>query len=238
MKKRPVIGVTTSQEKGDHPALYTAGKLYSLAVEKAGGIPVILPVLEDRDVLKATSEALDGLLLSGGIDVDPLLFNEEPVPKSGRIDPQRDQYEYAYIEFFHEAKKPMFGICRGCQVMNLAFGGTIYQDITSQREASHLKHAQDAPRWHPTHSISIKENTRLAQIYPSGSAKVNSFHHQSVKEAAPGFMISAEAPDGIVEAIESKGDVFMIGLQWHPEHLWMNFQDTMDLFTLFIQSCV
>ncbi len=235
MNKKPLIGITATQEKGDNPPNYQIGRHYVKGVARAGGTPVILPLLQEKDQIREMAESLDGLLISGGVDMDPLLFGEEPHPKMGRIDPERDFFEKTILEFFVDQGKAVFGICRGCQVINLVLGGTIYQDITAQLDRELVKHSQQAPRWYSTHSISLESGTLLEKAFGQKSALVNSFHHQAVKEPAPGFVVTAEAVDGVVEAIEQKKGQFILGVQWHPEHLWEADEKTLALFQMFIE---
>ncbi len=236
MSKKPLIGITSTQEKGDNPPNYQIGKHYVKGVAKAGGIPVILPLLQEENEIKEMAKNLDGLLISGGVDMDPMIFAEEPHPKLGRVDPERDYFEKTILESFMEQGKAVFGICRGCQIINLVLGGTIYQDITAQIDKDLIKHSQNAPRWHATHSIEIEKGTLLEKIFSGNSAKVNSYHHQAVKEPAPGFIVSARAKDGVIEAIESKDNQFLVGVQWHPEHLWEKDEKTFKLFQMFVNQ--
>jgi len=234
VNKKPLIGITATQEKGDSPASYQIGRHYVKGIAAVGGTPVILPLLQDKEQIKEMAKRLDGLLISGGVDMDPLIFGEEPHPKMGRIDPERDFFEKNILENFLEEDKAVFGICRGCQIINLVLGGTIYQDITSQMDSELIKHSQNAPRWYPTHSIEVEKGSKLSKVLGDGKIKVNSFHHQAIKEGAPGFFVSARAADGVVEAIESKNGQFLVGVQWHPEHLWERDQKTLALFRMFI----
>ncbi len=236
MKSKPLIGITSAMEKGDNPFSYVLGRNYVKGIAKAGGNPVILPCFGEEDNIQDIAETLDGLLLSGGVDIDPLLFGEEPHPKVGRIDPVRDLYEKTLIDLIIERKKPILGICRGCQELNLFMGGSIFQDLDSQRDGELIKHIQNAPRWHPTHSISVENGFLLTKIYPDLKGKVNSFHHQAIKDPAPDFKISCFSPDGVVEAIEYQKDQFIIGVQWHPEHLWEGDPASLELFKIFVEE--
>ncbi len=230
---KPLIGVTSSQDKGDCPDTYFSGKMYSKAVIAAGGIPVILPITDDRELIAELAARIDGLLLIGGVDIDPRLYGEEPHPKLGRIDSQRDYFELELVKLMFEYKKAIFGICRGSQILNIAFGGTLYQDIAGQFK-NEIKHTQDGARWYPTHTVEIKGGGTLAQAFPAGKAEVNSYHHQSIKEIAPGFMVAALAPDGVVEALECIEHPHIFGVQWHPEHLWQRDQGIFKLFQYFV----
>jgi putative glutamine amidotransferase len=209
---------------------------YSDAVIRAGGVPVLIPYTTRDDVIALISEELDGLLLSGGGDIDPTLFDEEPHPGLGEIIPDRDEMEIALIEQFVSQNKPIFGICRGCQVLNIALGGDMYQDLLAQK-ASVIQHAQKARRSHASHTIQIHEQSLLYSILGKTSVKVNSFHHQAVRMVAPGLKVSAKAADGVVEAIESETQEFVLGVQWHPECMAHTADDAQKLFDAFVDAC-
>jgi len=213
----PIIGLSAAQEVNE-VSRNVLSTDYTRGVERAGGVPVIIPLLEGIDPARGLMESLDGLVLTGGPDLDPATFNEEPHPKLGRISPERDFIELAITRMALELGMPILGICRGIQVLNVAAGGSIIQDIPSQ-VGSAIKHYQDAPRWHPTHGIRLRES-RFARFMGRSEIRVNTFHHQSVRDVAPGFVVTAEASDGIIEAIESKEHPFAVGLQFHPEGMW------------------
>ncbi|HBT20775.1 MAG TPA: peptidase C26 [Peptococcaceae bacterium] len=228
----PVIGITCHMD-------YSAGKFvlshyYVRVIECSSGIPFILPVITHDDLIDKYSEILDGLLLTGGVDVDPLFFGEQP-RGTREITPERDVFEMKIVRKFMALNKPILGICRGMQVLNIAAEGSIFQDINDEVPGV-IKHMQEAPRWHPTHTIEIVPGTKLGKIYKKSKINVNTFHHQAVKEAAPGFCISALAADGIIEAIESSKHKFVIGVQWHPEHLAFWDKASLRLFKAFIEA--
>jgi len=231
--KKPVIGITSVHNDRDN--LNQLSLNYSSVVEEAGGIPLIIPSLEGEENIRALVKYFDGLLLSGGSDPDPLIFGEEPLPEQGEIEPQRDRLEIILVKEALNQDLPLLGICRGMQVLNLAAGGTIYQDIRSQRKKS-LKHMQDAPRWYPTHNVSIVPGSKLALILNREICRVNSFHHQAVNRVAPGFRASAFAADGVVEAVESMEETPAIGVQWHPETMLTRDERMSELFTYFIST--
>lgn len=206
------------------------------AVISGGGLPILLPASDDNEVAASYLEYIDGLLVPGGGDVDPLRFGQEPRPESGAIFPERDQLEIQLIQAAQRRDLPVLGICRGMQVINIALGGDIYQDL--KEVGSALKHMQEAPRWYPTHSVRIEKGTLLAEAYPTAERRVNSFHHQAVKNLAPGLRASAWAPDGVIEAIESTKHRFLLGVQWHPECMWERDPCAQDLFLRFTKACM
>lgn len=237
---RKLIGITSSQEAAKfYPIEFTLPKLYVRAIEKAGGLPVILPIIEDDpELIREMVERVDGIVLSGGVDVDPLLFGEEPHHDLGRIDPARDFFEMHVAKVALELNKPILGICRGCQMINVVAGGTVIQDIPSAVGVEKvIKHAQNAPRWYVTHTAEIIPGTKLADIFESAELKINSFHHQSVDLPAPGFIVSAKAKDGVIEGIESMNHDYAIGVQWHPELLWEKYPIFTKLFKSLVDAC-
>lgn len=230
---KPLIGLTMSLEK---EAKQYLSKAYSDAVFQAGGIALMIPYTVEDRVIQQLSLKLDGLILTGGGDIDPTLFDEEPHPGLGEIVPDRDEMEIALIEQFLEQNKPILGICRGCQILNIALGGDMYQDLASQKQTI-LQHAQKAPRHHASHSITIVEDTLLYSIFQKGLSKVNSFHHQAVRNVVEPFRVSAVSKDGVIEAFESKEHSFVMGVQWHPEDMVKKDTDAYSLFSAFVDAC-
>ncbi|WJH37234.1 gamma-glutamyl-gamma-aminobutyrate hydrolase family protein [Paenibacillus sp. CC-CFT747] len=175
-------------------------------------------------------------MLSGGTDLDPAYFGEEPHPKLGEVVPDRDRAELLLLDAYLQARKPVLGICRGCQVMNAALGGTLLQDIPSQCPDA-LQHTQKAPRSHGSHLVRIREGSRLHGILGALEIRVNSFHHQAVRRAAPGLTVTAHALDGIVEAVERPGPPFFVGVQWHPEDMAGGDRYAAALFQSLVEAC-
>ena len=205
------------------------------AVTKSGGIPVILPSIKAADA-SAYLDLFDGLLLLGGFDVDPTFYNEEPYYDLGTTFRKRDLFEIALIKAAVEAGKPVFGICRGLQVLNVALGGTLYQDLSENPQAK-LKHSQLAPGNLPSHHINVKNDTLLHSLIQERSY-VNSRHHQAIHHLAPGLHVVAQADDGVIEAVESKDSNQILGVQWHPENMFKHNEESQVLFADFIERSI
>lgn len=233
MSKLPLIAATSLFDNG-HTFLH---RDYTDAVVAAGGLPLAVPFMASADGLDRVCELADGLLLSGGEDVDPHLYGEEPMPGLGAVSPERDQVEAQLARRFLAADKPIFAICRGLQLLNAIEGGTLLQDIERQHEGA-LQHKQLAPRTHLSHRVRIESGTLLERILGSAAISVNSFHHQALKRSAPGYRVNATAGDGIVEGIESIDRRFVLGVQWHPENLSANDPASRRLFRAFVEACM
>ena len=219
----PIIGITGNF--GDKGCELAQG--YYQSVLKAGGTPVVIPPHNDKDALLTLLDTLDGILFSGGGDINPLLLGEEPLPQLHGVCPQRDEPELFLVrEAFHR-QIPMLGICRGIQVMAAALGGKVWQDIYTKQDPSKLKHSQDMPREYASHSVRIEEGTLLHGIISSNTLAVNSFHHQAVRETGSHLKVSAMSPDGIIEAVESNEHKALLGVQWHPECFIVGGNETM-----------
>jgi putative glutamine amidotransferase len=228
---RPIIGITCSSTDLSN----SISTSYVSAIENAGGTSILLPSIRNDSCITDYIRLIDGLLLAGGVDVDPLYFGEEPRPLMGKIDVDRDYLEIHLIPEALKMDLPVLGICRGIQVLNVAMGGKIYQDI-SMSAKSILKHRQDAPGSYATHTIDVQSESQLLRILGSSTIRTNSFHHQAVREAAPGFIISAVAQDGIIEGIESINHTFVVGVQFHPEQMWYNNPPITNLFVEYVSA--
>ena len=209
----PVIGITANFSDGN---MQLAPGYYQ-SVLAAGAIPFVIPPFDDENLLVALLDRIDGLLLTGGADINPLFLGEEPVKELHNINPRRDRQELLLTRLAANRQIPILGICRGIQIMNAAFGGELYQDIYSQTDRRLIKHSQDLDRGFASHTVNIEKDSLLHDIMQCDTLPVNSFHHQAVKEAAPGFRVTALSADGVIEAIESTEYKSMIGVQWHPE---------------------
>jgi putative glutamine amidotransferase len=222
----PIIGITaTLKEDMDAVAERPLGRFvradldYVEGVEGGGGVPVVLPPTGDERSAEAVIHSLDGLLLSGGSDLDPGYYGEEAVPELGVTLPERDAFEIALVGMALRRGMPVFGICRGMQVLNVALGGTLYQDLPSQWERDVLKHRQDTPKWQPTHEVSVEDGSYIAEVMDRELVKVNSYHHQGIKDLAEGLVVTGRSSDGVIEAVEA-GDIserWLLGVQWHAE---------------------
>lgn len=229
----PVIGITCKHEADEGRLLLSED--YCRAIEAAGGIPLILPPQAAPAAVARCAALIDGLLLSGGPDLDPAYFHEEP-RGTGVISPVRDRFELALLAEILRLGKPVLGICRGLQVLNVFAGGDLYQDISSQCSAA-LKHMQQAPAWYGTHKVSLAPDSFLAHLYGRQELRVNTFHHQAVRRVAPGLRAVAWAEDGLVEAVEGEGPTFVVGVQWHPETMWEKDEEQARLFQAFVAAC-
>ncbi|MBI4640484.1 MAG: gamma-glutamyl-gamma-aminobutyrate hydrolase family protein [Candidatus Tectomicrobia bacterium] len=235
MMKRPFVGLTCGTLNSDQRTLQFVPVTYIRAIESAGGVPLLLPLVGDKEVIREMLLRLDGLLLTGGVDLNPMIYGEEPDVKLGVIDPERDEMELSITREALEREVPILGICRGIQTLNVAAGGTLIQDIPSQTE-SRLKHSQNSVSSLITHSVFIEPGTLLHEIFGESQISVNSYHHQAVKDVAPGFQISARSPDGVIEGIERIGDQFALGVQWHPEMLYEKYSLFQKLFLRWIEE--
>ena len=223
-RPHPLIGITGNfGEKGCELA-----EGYYLSVVRAGGTPVAIPPHNDKEALVTLLETLDGIIFSGGDDINPLLLGEEPLPQLHSVCPKRDEPElFLAREAFHR-QIPMLGICRGIQVMAAALGGKVWQDIYVQGEGAKIKHSQDMPRHCASHTVNLKEGSLIQSTFGNKpTLAVNSFHHQAVSDPGPHLQVSALSPDGIIEAVESSEHKALLGVQWHPECFILNGDESM-----------
>jgi putative glutamine amidotransferase len=225
--RAPLIGVSTSITVDKSPERAYVNTAYLRAIQAAGGIPVLLPPQLDAEALATLWDRLEGLVLTGGGDIDPARFGETRHAATDEVSPARDALELDLVHRALEDDVPLFAICRGVQVVNVALGGSLYQDIADQygdaagSKRTPLRHSQTEPRDRPTHAVKVMgEGTRLATIVGALELAVNSMHHQAIKTLGRGLREVAWAPDGIIEGVElADGDRFVVGVQWHPEEL-------------------
>ena len=242
---KPLIGLTCNFTNGTYssPAPHyplqfnKLSQNYIEAVERAGGIPVIIPIYTDKSIdLKDLADRLDGIIFTGGEDIGPHHFGEFPSAKLGNISNDRDLNELALAKYvINETNKPIMGICRGLQVLNVVCGGTLYQDL---QENGFNNHTVDSyPRYVPCHKNDVFDGSMLHSIVKTHKLPVNSFHHQAVKDPAPNLCVVAKSEDGIIEALELKNpdNRFFLAVQWHPEAL-PDFEEHRNIFSAFIKA--
>jgi putative glutamine amidotransferase len=234
---RPLIGVPCQGNLRSKYHRFCVAKSYCRALNAAGGAPVLLPLLDDSEAMLDVYERLDGLLLAGGGDIAPHHFGETRFTRLMGVDPPRDRAELLLARRAVEDGLPLLAICRGIQVLNVALGGTLYQDIATQipqalRHDFHPEHARN----YLGHGVWVKPETRLADILGEESREVNSFHHQSIKGVPMALQVTASAPDGVTEAVETQGQAFVVGVQWHPEELIEDDPRMRRLFEAFIDE--
>lgn len=209
---------------------------YADALSEAGALPVTLPLTDDDDDLEQIADSIDGLLLTGGHDVSPSCYGEAPIPECSMPCERRDRMELQLIPKMIAAHKPVFGICRGIQMLNVALGGTLYQDLSAQHP-SPVEHHMLPPYDRAVHQDTIVEGTLLHNILGVATMGVNSYHHQAVKDLAPGLTASAYSEDGLVEGTELEGEPFVLAVQWHPEFRFRTDGKSMALFRRFVDAC-
>jgi len=241
-EKAPLIGITCSRLTGGAWGIYSLGHFmdytfsdYSQAILHAGGAPVIIPAAQDKKSLERILASLQGLILSGGPDIHPRHYGEEPLAGLGEVDEAIDGMELMAANQAIEKNLPLLGICRGIQVLNVALGGTLYQDIPSQVPES-ICHTPKTDKAVNTHTVCIEAGSQLNKIFGKREIWVNGKHHQAVKDLAPGMTVAARARDEIVEAVEHPRKRFAIGVQWHPEGTWRDDPYSQKLFSSFVQA--
>ena len=230
---KPRIGITCEREERDPARSFALVREdYASAVTDFGGIPLLVPALPENGPDPEILESLDGLMVTGsGFDLHPRWFGERPHPKLGPLNNVRFDYEIELLKIALERPIPILAICGGCQAMNVAGGGTLYQDIGSQLPGS-LRHK--APR-SIRHGVRITRGSRLARIFQGLTGRVNTNHHQAIRDTAPDFSVAARARDGVIEAIEKNGPSFVVGVQWHPEIMYRKDRDAASLFSAFLR---
>jgi len=239
---RPLIGIScsigtgrTSAQLVVPPVIDFLPQAYSGAVEAAGGLPLMLPLAQEMATLALTIARLDGLILTGGPDVSPRLFGQEPIAGLGPTNYHRDLMEQEVLRRGFERGLPILTICRGMQMLIPAFGGSLYQHLPGQVEGC-LEHRQNAGKEVLTHRVAISPHSRLSQVMEAESIWVNSIHHQAIKEPPPGFLVTARASDGVIEAVERPGESFLLGVQWHPEGSTGSDVYSRKLFAAFVAA--
>lgn len=239
---KPIIGLTGTRHtrKTNLPGMPLAGVAlsddYSQGIEAAGGLPVVIPYVADEVTLGDIATRLDGLVLTGGEDIDPTMFGEEPHHGQGTVVVERDKMEIALVQMMRAQGKPILGICRGIQIVNVALGGTLYQDLLRQWKGE-IQHSQLAARNHLSHRVKLAPGSELSSCFGGETTiRVNSFHHQAVKGVAPSLQAVGWDAEGLVEAVESVGGPFVLAVQWHPENLWRDHPQVVNLFKTVVDA--
>lgn len=245
MDRRPIIGVPTQTLQAidgipaELPHSWVMNHRYFLALAAVGALPWMVPLLRDEDTLRGTYERLDGVFIAGGVDMHPESYGEEVHQLCGRTDRDRDRVELLFARWALEEGKPIFGVCRGMQVINVAAGGSLYQDCGEHFPGS-MKHDYfpnaGFERDYLAHAVQLEPGTNLRAILGADEVQVNSMHHQGIKRLGEGLRSSAHAPDGLIEALEAGDHRFAVGVQWHPEALIDSDEPTRSLFAAFIAA--
>lgn len=238
---KPIIGImahpTLNEYRGNKATIHSCGENYLFSVEAAGGIPLILPIFDDPEALDRYTAMCDAYIVPGGIDVNPISYGEQPHPllETTRLD--FDEYQLHLIERMRVSKKPVLAICRGIQIVNVAYGGTLYQDVSLHGEGT-MRHSQvDITPGGISHRVSIEDGSILHRLYGS-ELWTNSYHHQSIKDLGAGLRITARADDGIIEAVEATDHPYLHAVQWHPESFFVRPDNYMlAIFEDFVKQC-
>ena len=233
-QKRPVIGVVPLYDIQRDSLWMIPGYLDGIAA--AGGIPVVLPLTEDEQVLGQLANDVDGFLMTGGQDVSPALYGEERLDSCGETLPVRDGMESRLFQLCLERDVPVLGICRGIQLMNVLLGGTRYQDLPSQRPTQ-TEHHMSPPYDRPVHQVEICKGTPLFDLIQTERMDVNSYHHQAVRDKAPALQTMAVSEDGLIEAVCLPERPFVWAVQWHPELSWRTDEKSRRIFEAFVGRC-
>jgi len=234
--KKPMIGVTPLYDADRDSYWMLPG--YMKGIEEAGGIPVMLPLNSEPDVINSIADAFDGFLFTGGPDVSPEIYGEKPESFCGKPCADRDRMEELLFRRVLELDKPALGVCRGLQLFNALLGGTLYQDIPSQlRTDIQISHSQKPPYDKPVHTVAIEEGSPLYRLLKVERMAVNSYHHQGVKKLSMQLKAAAIAEDGMTEAVYMPGKKFAWAVQWHPEFIYKADDRNLELFKEFVRAC-
>ena len=236
MPKLPVIGVVPLVDYKLESLWMLPG--YFDAVSEAGGVPVMLPLTADAEVLTRALDVVDGLVVTGGQDVDPAVYGcADAAGRAlcGELCPERDAMEALLVPALVERDLPTLGICRGIQTINARLGGTLWQDLSAQRPSS-VEHHGKPPYHEPTHAVEVLADTPLASCFGAGELAVNSYHHQALRDVAPGLCVMATAPDGVVEAVWRPASRFLWAVQWHPEFMHAVDEPSRKIFSALVEA--
>lgn len=230
---KPIIGLIS---KIDNERTSSVKDQYGAAISRVGGVPILLPYVTDEEVIAQFVALCDGIVFTGGADIEPARYCEEKSEACGVTQPYRDELEFKVFAQVLPTNKPVLAICRGMQLVNVAFGGTLYQDISSQLPEAIL-HKQSEPKDTCAHEIEVLENTPLYDLLGKGGMQVNTFHHQAVKRLGEGLAVMARAKDGVAEAVYLPGERYFRAYQWHPECLVEACPDNEKILQDFVNAC-
>lgn len=230
----PLIGISGSHNTQDHNLLIREN--YMQSVLRAGGLPVLLPHTDDESAASALLDMLDGLLLAGGGDVEPARYGEAAIPECGAPDAQRDGFELLVARMALSRGMPVFGVCRGIQLLAVAMGGTLWQDIEAQLSVPRAKHEQEPPYDAPTHDVFFEPDGLFARILGADRAATNSMHHQAVKDPGPRLVVEGRAADGVIEAVRARDTDAVFAVQYHPEYLSHRDKQAAKLFAHLVEK--
>lgn len=230
---KPIIGVFAEIDNEFNTRVQNP---YIHAIERSAGIPILFPYVRDGETIELLVDICDGFFFTGGADIDPKRYGEEATESIGDIQEYRDEFEFQVFEKVINTSKPILAICRGSQLVNVALGGTLYQDIPSEMKTN-ISHRQNEPKFSYSHDVRIIVNTPLYEMMGNERIKANSFHHQAIKTLGKGLEIMAVADDGIIEAVYSSGKQYIRAYQWHPERLFKIDAQSRKIFENFIHAC-
>ncbi|MFX3674761.1 MAG: gamma-glutamyl-gamma-aminobutyrate hydrolase family protein [Paenisporosarcina sp.] len=232
---KPIVGITAEvKEDGS----YFLPPVYAKAVTQAGGIPVLIPLVLGEDI-NDLCERIDALFVTGGEDIDPAYYGQDPHVHLGKIAPKLDAMEHALVKKMLELDKPYIGVCRGLHMLNVATGGSLYQSIHSQRKEAVIQHKQIAERTHRSHKVEVEKNSRMFDMLQESEFRVNSYHHQGLHEVKEPLRIVAKASDGLAEGVESTKHNFVFGFQWHPEEFAIDGDEpSKRIFKAYIEAAI
>ncbi len=236
MNRKPIIAMLCAIENLDGLLKSQLQRTYVDSIAGAGGVPIILPFTESEEEIEEYTELCDGFLFTGGNDINPLRYGEVKSDFCGATEDLRDSFEFAVARLAIRKEKPILGICRGAQLLNVALGGTLYQDIKSEIP-SDLLHMQKEPKQSPSHTVRVVDDTPLFSLTEKEFLVANSFHHQAIKKLGRGLLPMAYADDGIIEAVYSTEHRYLRAYQWHPERLFSKDEQNQKIFFDFISAC-
>jgi len=233
---RSRIGITSWHYQEGDERWEAVMEGYTRAVLEAGGLPLILPIASTEPILiEGYLEAIDGLILTGGADIHPSFYEQDILTLCGEIDEERDRFEIALVRAARSRDLPLFGICRGLQILNVAMGGNLYQDLSYRHNADPVHQSPRERRMEPAHTVVIRENSRLGAIFGVRELHVTSSHHQIIRDLAPDLTVNATAPDGVIEGIEGAGR-FCLAVHWHPERMVARHPEQLALFRALVEA--